>query len=90
MNLILKIGTTFIVLSTEGETPVMKKRLNKSANCFVILFFRRNNILQDIRLGRVYSTSNNFTGKKNPDVILPVKLKLYRQNKSPSYSAGKT
>ena len=26
----------------------------------------------------------------NPDVILPVKLKFYRQNKSCSYSTGKT
>ena len=42
---ILKIGTTFAVLCTEGKTPVMKKRLNKPANCFEILFFRRNNIL---------------------------------------------
>ena len=35
--------------------------------------------------------SKNFTGKiKNPDVILPVKLKFYQQNKSCSYSASKT
>ena len=38
-----------------------------------------------IYFGRVYST-----GKINPDVILQVKLKFYRQNKSCSYSAGKT
>ena len=38
----------------------------------------------------VYSAGKNFTGKTNPDVILPVKIKLYRQNKSRSYSVGKT
>ena len=38
----LKTGTTFAVLSTEGKTPVMKERLNKSANCFEMSFFRRN------------------------------------------------
>ena len=26
--------------------------------------------------GRVYSAGKNFTGKINPDVILPVKLKF--------------
>ena len=31
-----------------------------------------------------------LTGKINPDVILQVKLKFYRQNKSRSYSDGKT
>ena len=41
-------------------------------------------------IGRVYSAGKNFIGKINPDVILPVKLKFYRQNKSRSYSAGKT
>ena len=41
-------------------------------------------------VGRVYSAGKNFTGKINPDVILPVKLKFYRQNKSRSYSGGKT
>ena len=41
----LKTGTTFAILKTEGKTPVMKERLNKSANCFEISFFRRNNIL---------------------------------------------
>ena len=40
--------------------------------------------------GRVYSASKNFTGKINPDVILPVELKFYWQNKSRSYSADKT
>ena len=43
-----------------------------------------------IYFGRVYSAGKNFNGKINPDVILPVKLKFYRQNKSRSYSAGKT
>ena len=41
-------------------------------------------------IGRVYSAGKNFTGKINSDVILPVELKFYRQNKSRSYSAGKT
>ena len=40
----LKTGTTFAILRTEGKTPVMKERLNKSANCFEISFFRTNNI----------------------------------------------
>ena len=38
----LKTGTTFAILSTEGKTPVKKERLNKSANCFEMSFFRRN------------------------------------------------
>ena len=41
----LKAGTTLGVLSTEGKTPVIEERLNKSADCFKISFFRRNNIL---------------------------------------------
>ena len=41
-------------------------------------------------IGRVYSAGKNFIRKINPDVILSVKLKFYRQNKSRSYSAGKT
>ena len=36
---------------TEGKTPVMKKMLNKSANCLEIWFFRRNKILQGILFG---------------------------------------
>ena len=40
--------------------------------------------------GRVYSAGKNFTGRINPALILPVKRKFYRQNKSRSYSAGKT
>ena len=47
----LKTGTTFAVLSTEEKTPVMKERLNKSANCFEISFFRRNNILKVMLCG---------------------------------------
>ena len=35
----LKTETTFAVLSTEGKAPVMKARLNKSANGFEISFF---------------------------------------------------
>ena len=42
---VLKTGTTFAVLRTELKIPVMKKRLNKSGNCFEISFFRRCNIL---------------------------------------------
>ena len=38
----------------------------------------------------VYSAGKNFTSKINPNVILLVKLKFYQQNKSRSYSAGKT
>ena len=41
----LKTGTTFAVLSTEEKTPVKKERLNESASCFEMSFFRRNNIL---------------------------------------------
>ena len=41
----LNSRTNFAVLSTEGKTPVMKEKLNKSANCFKISFFRRNNNL---------------------------------------------
>ena len=37
-----KTGATFAVLSTEGKTPVMKERLNKSASCFEFSFFRKN------------------------------------------------
>ena len=44
---------------------------------------------QTFCLGRVYSAGKNFTGKINPDFILPVKLKFYRQNKSSFYSTGK-
>ena len=47
----LKTGTTFAVLNTEGKTPVMKERLNKSASCFEISYFRRNNILYAILFG---------------------------------------
>ena len=43
--LLLKTETASAVLSTKRRTPVMKERLNKSANCFKISFFRRNNIL---------------------------------------------
>ena len=50
-NIFSKTATTFAVLSTEGKTPVVKKRLNKSANCFEISFFRRNDILQGILFG---------------------------------------
>ena len=32
----------------------------------------------------------NFTAKINSALILPVRLKFYRQNNSRSYSAGKT
>ena len=32
--------------------------------------------------GRVYSAGKNFTGKINPALILPVKRKFYRSNKS--------
>ena len=45
---------------------------------------------QVIFFGRVYSAGKNFTSRINPTPILPVKLKFYWQNKSRSYSAGKT
>ena len=57
-----------------------KKILFTSVDSFIRLFYQ----------GRVYPAGKNFIGKINPDVILPVKLKSYRQNKSCSYSAGKT
>ena len=38
-------------MSTEGKTLVMKERLNQSANCFDILYLRRNNILEGIVFG---------------------------------------
>ena len=41
----LKPGTTFADLSTDGKPPVMKGRLNKSANCLEIPVFRINYIL---------------------------------------------
>ena len=41
-------GTTFAVLMTNGKAPIIKERLNKSANYFKISFFRRNGILQGI------------------------------------------
>ena len=44
----IKTETTFAVSWTEEKTPVMKERLKKSANCFEMLFFRRNNILYGI------------------------------------------
>ena len=45
---------------------------------------------QGLGYGRGYSAGKKFTGEINPDVILLVKIKFYRQNKSRSYSAGKT
>ena len=39
---------------------------------------------------RVYSAGENFTGKRNPALILPVKLKFYQENKSFPYSTSKT
>ena len=45
---ILETGTTFTVLCTEGKTPVMKKRLNKSSNCYEISF------LEEIIFYKVY------------------------------------
>ena len=36
---------TFAVLSTDGKTPVIKKRQNKSTNCLEISFFRNNNLI---------------------------------------------
>ena len=47
----LRTRTSLAVLSKGGKTPVMKERLNKSANCFEISFFRRNNVLQGILFG---------------------------------------
>ena len=47
-------------------------------------------MLEGIFIGRVYSAGKNFTGRINPALILPLKLKFYRQNKSRSYSACKT
>ena len=41
----------FAVLSKDGKTPVVKEKLNKSANCFKISCFRRNNILKGILFG---------------------------------------
>ena len=46
--------------------------------------------IDDLIIGRVYSAGKNFTGKINPALILPVKLKFYRKNKSRYYSTGKT
>ena len=43
LNLFLKSGTTFAVLSTDEKIPVIEERFNKSANCLGISFFRRNN-----------------------------------------------
>ena len=42
---------SFEVLSTDGKTPVIKERLNKSANYLEILFSRRNNTLWGILFG---------------------------------------
>ena len=41
----LKTGTAFAVLNTEGQPAVMKESLNKYDSWFEILFFRRNYIL---------------------------------------------
>ena len=41
-------------------------------------------------LGTPFYLQKILPVKKNPDVIPSVKLKFYRQNKSRSYSAGKT
>ena len=35
-------------MSAEGKTPVMRKSLNKSANCLEIYFLRWNNIIYGI------------------------------------------
>ena len=44
-NLILELLETNYFCTTftsiEGKTPVMKERLNKSANCFEISFFKK-------------------------------------------------
>ena len=45
INVPLKTGTTFAVLSTEGKKTAMKERLNTFANSFKISFFRSNDIL---------------------------------------------
>ena len=48
----IKTGTTFAILSTNGKTPITKKKkLNKSASCIEISFLRKNNILQGILFG---------------------------------------
>ena len=38
-------------MRTEGKTPVTKERLNKSAYCFKMSFFRRTHILYGILSG---------------------------------------
>ena len=64
--------------------------------CWIFYIFKTSNTysfvlnLREFFNGRVSSAGKNFTGKINPDVILPVKLKFYWQNKSRSYSASKT
>ena len=48
----LNTGTTFAVLSVEEKTPVIKERLNKSANSIEVSFLRRNDFLQGVLLGQ--------------------------------------
>ena len=47
LEIFLKTGTTLAVLSgpTDGKEPQEKERLNKSASCLEISFFRRIKIL---------------------------------------------
>ena len=47
----LKTGTTLTVLSIDGKKPDEKERLNKSARCIEISFFRRIKILLGILNG---------------------------------------
>ena len=42
---VLKTGTTLAVLSIDGKEPEEKERLNKSASCLEVSYFRRIKIL---------------------------------------------
>ena len=73
-----------------------KSQLYTKPGSLIFLLFGSWSLVLNLRVWRsfsdrrVYSAGTNYKKKRNPDVILPVKLKLYRQNKSRSYSAGKT
>ena len=44
----LKNRNYFYSFENEWKAPVIKERFNKSASCFHVSFFRRNNILSGI------------------------------------------
>ena len=57
----LKTATTFVVLSTDGKTPVMKEWLSKSGNCFKI--FYQQGLFQEVRASMRFFRKRARKGK---------------------------